>query len=73
LRKQARTLVRLDGFCERLESCEDLYEGASDRLADFRWYMGGHLLEVSIVVLLLIEVALIGMELYFRMAGRLAG
>jgi hypothetical protein len=51
--------ARLEAFDERLEACEDLYEGAVDRITDFRWYRTGYWLEVAIVVLLLLEVVLL--------------
>jgi hypothetical protein len=50
---------RLEAFDSRLEACEDLYEGAVDRIADFRWYRHGELLEIAIVVLLILELILI--------------
>ena len=46
---------RLEAFDGRLEACQDLYEGAVDRIADFRWYRHGELLEIGIVVLLILE------------------
>jgi hypothetical protein len=46
---------RLEAFDRRLEACHDLYEGAVDRIADFRWYRHGELLEIAIVVLLILE------------------
>lgn len=46
---------RLKAFDGRLEACQDLYEGAVDRIADFRWYRHGELLEIAIVVLLILE------------------
>jgi hypothetical protein len=46
---------RLEAFKGRLEACQDLYEGAVDRIADFRWYRHGELLEITIVVLLILE------------------
>jgi hypothetical protein len=58
--------ARLEALSDRLEACEDLYEGATDRVADFRWYRNGHLLEVTIIVLLLIEGALMAGELTMR-------
>jgi len=47
--------ARLESFSDRLEACEDLYEGAVDRVADFRSYRRGELLEVIIIVLLAME------------------
>jgi hypothetical protein len=49
-------LERLDG---RLEALEDLYEGAVDRINDFRGWRFGHNLEVAIIILLLAEVVLL--------------
>ena len=40
----------------RLEACEDLYEGAVDRITDHRWYRKGMLVEIAIVILLFLEV-----------------
>jgi exonuclease VII small subunit len=57
LRKIARIATRLESLDTRLEAYEDLYEGAVDRIADFRWYRHGELLEIAILVLLALEVA----------------
>ncbi len=57
---------RLVAVSDRLEACEDLYEGASDRIADYRLYRTGHWLEIFIIVLLLIEVGLMSAEVYLR-------
>ena len=54
---EAEISDRLEAASNRLEACEDLYEGANDRVADYRWYIGGHWLEITIVLLLLVEVA----------------
>jgi hypothetical protein len=72
LRRRIQAPTRLEGFSERLEFCEDLYEGANDRVADFRWYLGGHVLEIGIIVLLLAEVVLMALELHLRLGGRMA-
>jgi hypothetical protein len=66
LLKKADVAVRLEAFSDRLEALEDLYEGANDRVADFRWYRDGHLLEIGIVVLLLIEALLMSGDMYIR-------
>jgi hypothetical protein len=57
---------RLETFSDRLEACEDIYEGATDRIADYRWYSSGHWLEVGILIFLLVEVAIMGAELILR-------
>ena len=57
---------RLEAFNDRLEACEELYEGAVDRITDYRWYEKGLLLEVAIVVLLSIEAALLAFDFYQR-------
>ncbi|WP_157369366.1 hypothetical protein [Zavarzinella formosa] len=57
---------RLEDFNTLLETCEDLYEGGSDRIADYRWYRNGHRLEVGIIVLLVMEVVLMTLELISR-------
>lgn len=46
---------RLESFDSRLEACEDLYEGAVDRIADFRWYRHGEILEIAILAVLALE------------------
>jgi len=66
LRRRAQIEYRLDGFCERLEACEDLYEGAHDRIRDYRWYLGGHFLEVTIIALLAAEALLMWLDLRAR-------
>jgi len=71
LRRQARVADRLEGFSERLEAMEDLYEGAHDRVSDYRWFLHGQMLEIGIIVLLLAEVVLMALELHARLHGRL--
>jgi hypothetical protein len=61
--------ARLEAFSNRLEACEDLYEGAVDRIADFRWYRNGELLEVTIVVLLVLETIVMTAGLLMRVGG----
>jgi hypothetical protein len=63
---EAEVSDRLEGASNRLEACEDIYEGANDRIAEYRWYIGGQWLEVTIVVLLIVEVALLVTELSLR-------
>jgi hypothetical protein len=55
--------ARLESLSARLEACEDLYEGAVDRVTDFRWYRKGEILETVIVVLLVLEVILMAWQL----------
>jgi hypothetical protein len=57
---------RLEALNDRLEACADLYEGANDRVADYRGYLRGYLLEIGIIVLLLLEVLLISGDLYLH-------
>jgi hypothetical protein len=61
---------RLEGLSDRLEALEELYEGAAQRISEYRWYMGGHALEITIIVLLLVECALMGADLYLHNRGR---
>lgn len=58
--------ARLEALSARLEACEDLYEGAVDRISDFRWYRNGEILEITIVVLLVLEVILMAWQLLWR-------
>lgn len=64
LLEQAEVETRIEAAGNRLEAFEDLYEGANDRVADFRWYLSGEWLEVGIIFLLLVEIALMGYEIY---------
>jgi hypothetical protein len=56
---KAKAEHRLEAISDRIEACEDLYEGAIDRITDQRNYNTGSLLEILIVVLLLMEVILL--------------
>src|SRR5262249_55247856 len=38
----------------------------NDRVADYRWYRNGHLLEIAIVVLLLVEALVMSADMYIR-------
>ena len=64
LMDEAEVEARLEAASNRLEAFEDLYEGATDRIADYRWYRSGEWLEVGIIFLLLVEIALLGFEIY---------
>jgi hypothetical protein len=61
---EAEVDARLEAASNRLEAFEDLYEGANDRIADYRWYLSSEWLEVGIIFLLVVEVALLGFEIY---------
>jgi hypothetical protein len=56
---KAQIEARLEAFSDRLEVLEDLYEGAVDRITDYRNFRNGSLLEVGIIVLLGLEVILL--------------
>jgi hypothetical protein len=66
LLSKADVEARLSEINDRLEAMEDLYEGANDRVADYRWYRNGHLLEIGIIILLLVEVVLMSGDMYIR-------
>jgi hypothetical protein len=57
---------RMTGVSDRLEACEDLYEGANDRIADYHWYLEGSWMEGAIIVLLIIEIILMGADVYLK-------
>jgi hypothetical protein len=54
---------RLEDLDDRLVIGEALYEGASDRVSDYKGYHVGHVLEVIIVLFLILEVIVMGLEL----------
>jgi uncharacterized Rmd1/YagE family protein len=59
LKARADIEARLEALNDRLETIEDLYEGAIDRITDYRNYRKGSFLEIAIIVLLGLEVALL--------------
>jgi hypothetical protein len=61
---EAEVEARMEAASNRLEAFEDLYEGATDRIADYRWYLSSEWLEIVIVFLLVAEIALLGFEIY---------
>ncbi len=63
---RANVPTRLEAFSDRLEACEDLYEGAVDRVTDFRWFRSGNRLEIAIVILLAFEAILLILDLLHR-------
>lgn len=65
--RAATTSSRMEGLDGRLEVCEELYEGAIDRIADHRGWHTGHVLEVIIIALLLLEAGFMATELIWRM------
>jgi hypothetical protein len=68
LLRRADVPARLKAVDGRLEALEDLYDGAVDRIADFRWFHGGHRLETIIILLLLLEALLMSIELVIHWA-----
>lgn len=66
LASRSRVPARLESLSNRLEALEDLYEGAVDRITDFRWYRKGEILETTIIVLLAVEVALLVGQMFWR-------
>jgi hypothetical protein len=66
---RADVKARLEALTDRLEACEDLYEGANDRVTDHRWYLEGHALEIGIILLLVIEVFLMAADLAVHLFG----
>src|SRR5579872_4498011 len=65
--RAADTSIRMEGLDGRLEVCEELYDGAIDRIADYRGWHTGHVLEVIIIALLLLEAGFMAAELIIRM------
>jgi hypothetical protein len=61
---------RLEALSDRLEALEDLYEGATQRISEHRWYVSGHALEIGIIVLLLFECTLMSADIYLHNRGR---
>ncbi|HET6247269.1 MAG TPA: hypothetical protein VFE47_06160 [Tepidisphaeraceae bacterium] len=63
---RADTEARLESMSDRLEACEDLYEGAVDRITDHRWYRKGMWVEIAIVILLFMEVLQLAATMIFH-------
>jgi hypothetical protein len=61
---------RLEALSDRLEALEELYEGANQRISEYRWYMGGHALEIAIIIILLIECIMIGFDMHIHNSER---
>jgi hypothetical protein len=57
---------RAEALNFRLEALEDFYEAATQRVADFRWYREGRVLEVTIILILVLECLLMAGEIYFH-------
>jgi hypothetical protein len=66
---RADVKARLEALTNRLEACEDLYEGANDRVTDHRWYLEGHALEIGIILLLVGEVFIMAADLAVHVFG----
>jgi hypothetical protein len=60
---------RLEAVSDRLEALEELYEGATQRISEYRWYVSGHALEIGIIVLLVLECTLMSADIYLRHRG----
>ncbi len=65
LAEKADVSERLEAVSNRLEACEDLYEGAVDRITDYKAYRRGNLLEIAIVILLAVETVLLVVQPHF--------
>jgi hypothetical protein len=63
LARRVRIGARLEATSDRLEALEDFYEGATQRIAEYRWYREGHRLEKWIIAILLFESALMIAEI----------
>jgi hypothetical protein len=64
--RAADTSSRMEGLNGRLEVCEEIYDGAIDRIAEYRGWHTGHVLEVIIIALLLLEAGIMAVELILR-------
>ncbi len=64
---EAEVDARLEAASNRLEAFEDLYEGAIDRIADYRWFLSSEWLEVGIIILLVVEVAMLGFQIHHHL------
>jgi hypothetical protein len=70
LTERSNIETRLESLNDRLEALEEFYEGANQRISEYRWYKGGHALEIIIIVILLIETVMIGFDLYLHNSDR---
>jgi hypothetical protein len=66
LAARADVADRLDALNDRLEACEELYEGAVDRITDSRWYRRSFWLEVAILAVLALETVLLVADVLHR-------
>ena len=66
LAEEADIFDRLEAASDRLETLEDLYEGANQRISEYRWYREGHFLEIGIIFILILECALMTGDLYWH-------
>jgi hypothetical protein len=66
LLRRASVETRLEALSDRLEALEEFYESATQRIAEYRWYREGHLLEIGIIVILVLECALMGGDIYLH-------
>lgn len=66
LLRRASIETRLESLSDRLEALEEFYEAATQRISEYRWYREEHLLEIGIIVLLLLECALMGGDIYLH-------
>jgi hypothetical protein len=62
--------ARLEALNDRLEALEDLYEGANQRISEYRWYREGHFLEMGIILILLAECFLMSGDIYVHYRDR---
>ncbi len=65
LAMQAEVLDRLGWVDDRLEVFENLYELANDRLTEFTYFNREFRLELWIIVLLVMEVIIMGLDLWY--------
>jgi len=59
---------RAEALNDRLEALEDFYDNATQRVADFRWYLEGRRLEVTIILILVLECLLMAGDIFLHFA-----
>jgi hypothetical protein len=62
----SNTGERMEGLDGQLEMCEEMYDGVLDRIAEHHGWRQGHILEVIIIAMLLLEVLFMCADLLLR-------
>jgi len=64
LAQQADTIDRLRLLDDAIETAQDVYDTANDRLLEYRYFRSEYIIEIIIAVVLLVELVVVGLDIW---------